>query len=279
MRKLVFFVAVAAAAASAPLSLVQNGKSDYAIVIASNASPSERHGAAELQKFLLEMSGARLPITSEPQPKMILVGSSPVLDKLNLKIPFDELGPEGFALRSAGKNLVIAGGKLRGTMYGVYSFLEKLGCRWFTRRRQPRPEDAHHPCRPPGRTQQPAFEYREPFFNEAGRRLGRAQQGQRRPQNLDEATGGKVKYYPFVHSFDELVPPAKYFKEHPEYFSLIDGRRRGERGQLCLTNPDVLGIGIESAERWIARASRRHHHLCVAKRLDRLVRVRQLPPR
>jgi len=27
---------------------------------------------------------------------------------------------------------LIAGGRLRGTMYGVYTFLESLGCRWYT---------------------------------------------------------------------------------------------------------------------------------------------------
>ncbi len=47
------------------------------------------------------------------------------------------------------------------------------------------------------------------------------------------------------------MPPAKHFKDHPEYFSLIDGKRRAERSQLCLTNPDVLRIAIEQVETWI----------------------------
>src|ERR1035438_258576 len=101
MRKAIgLLCALALPSLAANLRLVENGKSNYSIVIAPDASQSERHGAEELQKFLEEMSGARLPITAEPQPRMVLVGQSPALDKLNLKIPFADLGPEGFALRS-----------------------------------------------------------------------------------------------------------------------------------------------------------------------------------
>ena len=50
-------------ASGASLILTQNGKSAYSIVIAPGASPSERHGAEELQRFLEEISGARLPVT------------------------------------------------------------------------------------------------------------------------------------------------------------------------------------------------------------------------
>jgi len=32
--------------------IVENGKSDYRIVVGENASPSEKHSAVELQKFL-----------------------------------------------------------------------------------------------------------------------------------------------------------------------------------------------------------------------------------
>jgi len=49
------FALYVAALALAPLTLVQDGKSTYSIVISTDASPSEKHGAQELQKFLEEM--------------------------------------------------------------------------------------------------------------------------------------------------------------------------------------------------------------------------------
>ena len=68
----------------ANLTLTQNGKSDYTIVIGAEASPSERHAAQELQSFLEQISGARLPISTEMRPKMVLVGDSAVLQALHL---------------------------------------------------------------------------------------------------------------------------------------------------------------------------------------------------
>jgi hypothetical protein len=40
------------------------------------------------------------------------------------------------------------------------------------------------------------------------------------------------------HHFAKLVPKAKYWEEHPEYYSLRNGKRR--TSHLCMTNPDVL---------------------------------------
>ena len=249
-----FLLALAVSSLGANIELVKNGKSSYAIVVAPDASPSERHGAEELQKFLEEMSGARLPITAEPQPKMVLVGASPSLEKLKLKIPLADLGAEGFALKTAGPHIVIAGGRLRGSMYGVYTFLEKLGCRWFTPQVSRIPKARTLAVAPLDEIQKPAFEYREPFFSEAlDRDWAARNKTNGSSQKLDASVGGKVAYYPFVHSFDRLVPPGRYFKEHPEYFSLIDGQRRERGGQLCLTNPDVLRIAISSVEEWIGQ--------------------------
>ena len=44
------------------------------------------------------------------------------------------------------------------------------------------------------------------------------------------------------HTFNKLLPPNVYFDTHPEYFSLVKGKRRKDHTQLCLTNPDVLRI-------------------------------------
>ena len=251
-RIITLFFALLSSALAANVTLAQNGKSGYAIVIGSDASPSERHAAEELQTFLEQISGARLPISTDARPRMILVGDSGPLRALRLNIPFRDLGPEGFILRTAGPHLVIAGGQLRGSMYGVYTFLERLGCRWFAPGVSRIPSMRTVAVPPLDETQKPAFEYREPFFSEAADRNWAARNKVNGVlMKLDASTGGKVQYYPFVHSFNTLVPPDKYFREHPEYFSLIDGKRRAERSQLCLTNPGVLRVGVESVERWI----------------------------
>ena len=72
---------------------------------------------------------------------------------------------------------------------------------------------------------------------------------------LDEERGGKVAYYPFVHSFFTLIPPEEFFKTHPEWFSLVDGERtlvgRFKRTQLCLTNEQMIQQAIKTVKQWI----------------------------
>jgi len=250
-----FLLWVSWAAASAGLTLVEKGRSPYSIVIARDASPAEQRGAQEFARFIEQMSGARLPVLTDEKPvrgPLVLVGDSRALQRLRLRIRRQELGPEGFVLKTAGRNLIIAGGRQRGTMYGVYTLLDKLGCRWFTAEvsRIPKTETVRIPAL--DETHKPAFEYREPYFTEAFDKDWAARNRVNGHfSKLDASTGGKVQYYPFVHSFYDILPPKKYFKDHPEYYSLIAGRRRAERGQLCLTNPDVLRLATEVVLGWI----------------------------
>ena len=247
----------AATASGKPLFLAKQGQSSYSILISQDASPSERRAAAELQKFVEEMTGARLPILTDEKKAsgdLVLVGDSKRVRDLGLDIASQNLGAEGFTLRTVGRQLIIAGGKQRGTMYGVYTFLDKLGCRWFTPDVSVIPKTPALVVNPLDETHKPAFEYREPFFAEAMDKDWAARNrvnGSFLP--LDASTGGKVSYHPFVHSFNALLPPKEYFREHPEYYSLVDGKRRGGDvlAQLCLTNSDVLRITIQTVQKWI----------------------------
>jgi hypothetical protein len=254
LLSLVMALASAAFAAQS-LTLVENGKSTYSICISSQASPSEKRGAAELQKFLYEMSGAQLPMVTDAgkfKGNLILVGRGKLTDQIKPAIDYAKLGEEGFALKTSGKRLVITGGRLRGTMYGVYTFLDKLGCRWFTREVSRIPKMPTIRVAALDEVHTPAFEYREPFFTEAFEKDWAARNRVNgASMQLDESTGGKVTYYPFVHSFNQMIPPEKYFRQHPEWFSLIDGARRADHSQLCLTNPELLRESVKNVLEWI----------------------------
>ncbi|MCC7496964.1 MAG: DUF4838 domain-containing protein [Bryobacterales bacterium] len=237
--------------AAGELVLADGGRSAYSICLSSQASPSEKRAAGELQSFLAQMTGAQLPIIGEQAAgtrPVIAVGEGALTRALKITVPQGE----SYVLRTAGNRLVIAGGRERGTMYGVYGFLDKLGCRWFTRDISRIPKRPRLVTGELNETGAPAFEYREPYFAEAREKNWAARNRVNgASQELDESTGGKVSYYPFVHSFAALVPVEKYFKHHPEYFSLIEGKRRSERTQLCLTNPAVLRIAVAQVREWI----------------------------
>jgi hypothetical protein len=142
-------------------------------------------------------------------------------------------------------------------MYGVYAFLEEhLGCRWYTSTVSHIPEIRRLAIADIDDRQVPALEYRETFFYDAldadwsARNRINGAMGK-----LDDERGGKIAYYPFVHSFFTLIPPDEFFETHPEWFSLVDGERtlvgRYKRTQLCLTNEDMIQQAIKTVAQWI----------------------------
>lgn len=242
-----------------PLPVAKGGAALTRIVVADNAPPPTRYAAEELKRFLGEITGADIPLVSDAEPAVdneIVVGKNARLDQLGVSIDLGKLGQEGYVLRSQKSRLFIAGGEPRGTLYGVYGLLEDfLGCRWFTPAISHIPQSPDLILDPINESVVPALEYREPFTMDcfdgdwcARNRVNSS------AASLTGKHGGKVTYYGFVHTFNQLVPPDKYFDQHPEYFALVKGKRVRENTQLCCTNEDVVRIVTEEV-----RKSMREH--------------------
>lgn len=239
--------------------LVKDGYTDWRIVIGDDASPSEKHACKELQYFIKEISGVNIPIVEdrcEMRKKEIIIGNNNHLVQLELDIDWSKLGDEGFVIKTLGDFLIIAGGKLRGTIYGVYTFLEDyLGCRWFSSKVSFIPKRKVIEIPDIDVMQVPVLEYREPYYFDAfdGDWAVRNKCNSNFAR-LEERHGKKLKYSTyFVHTFDKLVPVSEYFDTHPEYFSEINGKRISERTQLCLTNEDVFKIALNKIREWIEK--------------------------
>ncbi|MDR3121125.1 MAG: DUF4838 domain-containing protein [Clostridiales bacterium] len=212
------------------------------------AADTEFYAAEEASRFLSQITGASFPVLRGGQmpTTCVVVGDSDIL-----RADVD-LGQEGFALRTVGKRAVIVGGRPRGVLYGVYSFLERLGCRWFSSKVShiPRRDKLVIPALDLRET--PALEYREIYYEDSRDANWSARNKLNgNSMELDSARGGKISYFPFVHTFNSLLSPEDYFDEHPEYFSLVNGERLRENTQLCLTNPDVLRLCVAKVEQWI----------------------------
>jgi len=247
-------VCAAAGAGQAPgaLRLVTNGHSDYRIVVPCRPSLDEQRAARELRAMVRRISGAELPIVTDEQPLAkheIILGRSRHAERVGARVNFGRLGNEGFTIRTVGKHLIIGGGPERGTLYGVYTFLETyLGCRWFTTTvsRIPSTRDIEIPAIE-GDTQVPAFVYRQVYYAECGDRDFCVRNklnvmATKEPADLvsprDSPGNG------LCHTFFPLCPPDKYFAMHPEYFGMWDGQR--QPAQLCLSNPDVVDVVVGS---------------------------------
>ncbi|HEY5914335.1 MAG TPA: DUF4838 domain-containing protein [Verrucomicrobiae bacterium] len=241
---------------SSAVTLADRGKSAYRIVIPADAIPSERYAAAELQRYLERITGARLPIGKDSEAsssREILLGDNAHLRKLKSPIDYAALGTDGFVLRTEGNRLIIAGGKPRGTLNGVYTLLEdKLGVRWFTPEVERVPRAGRLVLKPFDETHIPVLENREVFWTEMMRNADFAARHRLNGNHyqLTEKHGGRFAvYFPFVHSFDLLIPPDLY-KEHPEYFPFIKGKRADGYVQRCLSNPEVLKLAIARVREW-----------------------------
>lgn len=234
--------------------LIRNGKSETHIFVSAGADRVETYAAFELQKYLQEISGCKLPVThvDDPDTKMIYVGFSGAPESVLSGFNIAEFGKEEYIIRTTGEDILIAGGKPRGTLYGVIGFLsDHLGCRWYTREVVKVPRKTTIVIRGIEERQKPAFEYREAWYKEAydtqwavHNRLNTS------IVPIPDSLGGSYICYPFVHTFYQLVPPETYFSTHPEYFSMIKGVRQEHEAQLCLTNPEVVDIAVKTVFRW-----------------------------
>ena len=251
---LLFYLATLSTAPGAT-TLAAKGKTAFRIVIPSDAIPAERYAAEELQRYLEKISGVHLLIVSDserPVREEILLGNNTHLHKL--APDFAKLGTDGFALKADHHHLVIAGGRPRGTLNGVYTLLEEnLGVRWFTSELEMVPPTNRVVLPVINQVRIPALEYREVFWTEMMRDGDFAARHRLNGPNCHLSAkhgGAAVVYFPFVHSMDSLVPPELY-ETHPEYFPLIKGKRVNGYVQRCLSNPDVLKMSIARVRQWI----------------------------
>jgi len=222
--------------------IAENGVAKAVIVIAEDASEPEQHAAAELAEFLEQITGAEFEVVSPPaadSPRLLVGAEAAKLAEPDFSTK--GLGTDGVVIRRVDDDLILAGGHPRGTLYAVYTFLEdELGCRWWSSSESTIP---NKPMLKVGNLDvrfAPVLEYREPYWFDAfdSDWAVRNKSNGNRPK-LDEKRGGNHSYQGFVHTFYPLIPPKTYFKEHPEWFSEIKGKRTHNRAQLCLTNEEM----------------------------------------
>jgi hypothetical protein len=230
--------------------LTNNGYSQYSIVIPAHATTFESKAATVLQDYLIQISGAVLPIiesNKHKSPYEIVLGQNERLDELSPGINYNLLKQDGFILRTDSQRLIIAGGNEKGTLYGVYTFLEKyLGCRMYTPKVKIVPQQQQIMLGKINDQQVPVIGFRDTHY----RSTWDAEYTDW--HKLDHAPDGeRTDWGMWVHTFNALVPPKIYYQSHPEYFAMVKGKRLPT--QLCLSNPAVLEITVQNLRKKIAQ--------------------------
>ncbi|MDR2114777.1 MAG: DUF4838 domain-containing protein [Planctomycetaceae bacterium] len=242
MFTLIFNFFVSAVFSAETLTLATDGKTNYVIVLPAEATPLEQTAAKELKWHLDSVTGADFTIAKESEVDVakpqIVVGNSKRAKEFLPEIDVAKIPYDGIVIKSVGKNLVLLGHPQRGTLYAVNTLLEDVvGVRWWTSTESFIPKKPTLEIPAQNIEYAPKLIYREAFYRDAfdgvfaTRMICNGNMIRTTPEY-----GGHHRFQYFVHSFFPLIPPDKYFAQHPDWYSEIKGQRKHERAQLCLTN-------------------------------------------
>jgi Glycosyl hydrolase family 67 N-terminus. len=248
---IILALTVSAMDADARRTLFKNGRTEYSITLGVDASVSEKTAAKELQLYLGQIAGIDIPVlenSSRASGKIISIGWNEVMGR-RLGVAEPDAGDDGFTCRSKGPSIFIYGGSERGSMYGVFSFLEKeFGVRWYTPECTIVPRKEEYGFSRIDYSESPALKYRfVQYFNATRSSSWLAHNKNNSVWTAEENEYGGLSAYWSAHTFGWFVPASEYFDEHPEYFSEREGKRI-PGGQLCLTNPEVLEKCIDGVK-------------------------------
>ncbi|MBO5761274.1 MAG: DUF4838 domain-containing protein [Lentisphaeria bacterium] len=270
----------------ADLVLMKNGKPECTIILRKNAAPPEKHAANELALFLGKIANGQKPVISDKAVK----GTVPVYLELTEDRKVKE---EGFKITANNEELRIAGKEPVGVLYGVYKVLKEYGgIRWLF----PGKDGEYYKVKPtisvPEVTiiENPSFSHRDisrvciywnspvmdtldwgmrnnmRFQSRASKISLKNLKAGREARAVKSVIGGHcfsplLTYNPAVNAKDRKAYVQKMFKEHPEYFPLIRGKRvftmdGGVNPQPCTTNADVIRIVAENAVKQFRNAQK-----------------------
>lgn len=230
------------------IGLANRGTTRYRLVLPSDPTSVDIKAAVDLARWLREMTGAEFPILREnaeglSQP-FISIGHTKMLSDAGLTHGPSDLGRDGYLIAQRGENLFLSGGSRRGSINAVYALLEEdLGCRWFDVKAPAIPRAETLAFRPVSRSYVPPFDIRDPYYYEAFNPDWSLCNRTNGVQSGIPVEYGGFPWAPkgwFTHSFSYVMTGGEHFKEHPEYYALIEGKRSTR--QLCLTNRDVVKL-------------------------------------
>ena len=170
----------------------------------------------------------------------------------------EKMESQQFRMKAGNNKVFLIGGTPTGTYYAVSTFLQTqfgvyclaADCFVYPKNTAPKVKDLDKTQKPDiadrrvysllDRSFEPATQKKWHEFHRINRMYW-AGEDRTRPNILFSPTLGHC------HSFYKLVPPKKYFKDHPEYYSLRPNGQRNwkARGNLCLSNREMWDVMVK----------------------------------
>lgn len=233
-------------------NIVEQGKSEYAVLIPVGASECNRFAAEEFVEIVESCTGLKLPLIEEDgldtaDGKFISIGKTKAFEQRFPLCVGEDLNGDGFYLKTAGQALFICGAKDRGTLYGAYEFVERaLGVRFVASDCTVLPKAETLPLYALDEACAPDFKYRGVLIRATQRKDADLRFYARSRQShefnwITEKYGGSIAWFKgvnVVHNTLEYVPKGKYFateeqrQKNADMYFLKDG----EPYEICWTN-------------------------------------------
>jgi hypothetical protein len=284
----VFLAGLGASLFAQPLSL-READTGLPIITAPAPSAIDQFAASELARYLEQISGVKFVVTTNPSiaTNALLVGRK-VVEQVDPSFSQLQLGDDGFVIRRLGGRVLIAGGSDTGTLYAVYSFLEKLGCRWFApnfRFYGPATgELVPHIADPAignwNFIERPAFRWRKLYIEEGMSHttenleqmidwMAKARmnvldcpidyQHQHHTEwdNWRRALAPELRKRGILievggHGYPNFLPAEQYFAQHPEWFGVHEGKRTNDpRVVFSTANEDAVRTFVANVKSYV----------------------------
>ena len=203
-------------------------------VVCVEKNDVDDEAAGLLQLFVQRISGAQLPI---------VYGVSPRKGDVVIGEKTQRAGEDGFSLESNQGMLHIKSGGDRGAIYGVVTLLERyLGVNYYAKDAYTLTPTANITLPVIDKAETPAFRFRQTYS------YGNEDPIYKRWMRLEDHEELFAADM-WVHTFNQILPADVYGKEHPEYYSMINGKRQpGTHSQWCLTNPEVFELACQKID-------------------------------
>lgn len=208
----------------------------------------EFKGAMEyLRDALTDITGTQMALTESAS----YTGGKAIVFTLDESL---SLSRDGYLLEISDDKIAFTATTAEALASAAYAFLEEeLGCMFAASDYDyiPPLEDIY--LEKQSRTVEPSVEWRYVYnyesFIPVSEDGDRTEYGSARYSKLRLNGTGNNDWYRWVHTAFTYISPEEYYDEHPEYFSLCNGRRVYEQGpvsgQLCWSNEDVYRIIYE----------------------------------
>jgi hypothetical protein len=228
------------------------------LVLPKNAAAEEQEAAGEIQTFVQRISGTKLEIVTAEQGSEkipVLIGTAAPAE-LERSIREKGNDPYSFALVVDANKISLRGLSPVGTRVAAYELLEQLGVRWFMPGELGTvvPNNKTVQLAEQKTIQVPSFAARWTTSARNSKKLGEEwmQRVRMGGPNFPSSHGISIEEKGANQGGKKGAGNVKaLFEEHPEYYALIDGKRKAS--QLCISNPDVLKRAIATTKQYFQK--------------------------